>query len=489
MKFDGLDASQTASAVAKGELSAVDVVTASLQRIKRLEPQLNALITVMEHEALERAALLDLKVASGGDPGPLAGVPVIVKDNMCTHGVRTTCGSRMLEKWIPPYDASVVGYLQCAGAVIIGKSNMDEFAMGSSTEHSAFGPTSNPIDTSRVPGGSSGGSAASVAAGYVPLALGSDTGGSIRQPAAFCGVHGLKPTYGLVSRWGLVAFASSLDQIGPFSRSVADIALAMDVIAVPDPRDPTCRRGERPSFRNLVENPDLKGTRIGVVREFLGDSLHPDLRQAISEAESFLASSGCGIVDISLADSASFGLPCYYIIAPAEASSNLARFDGVRYGHREDAENLVCQYTRTRASGFGEEVKRRILTGTFALSSGYYDAYYLTALKARKKISDEFERAFSSADIILMPATPSLPFRKGELMDDPISMYMSDVFTLPVNLAGLPGMTVYAGLNAEGLPLSVQIVAPRWEDSRLINCAAILEQYFGRPSSAMGGVY
>lgn len=487
MRYELMDASSIASAVTRGEVSAVEAVSASLDRIGSLEPRLNALITVMEERALERAAYVDGQVASGCDPGPLAGVPVVVKDNMCTRGVRTTCGSRILGDWKPPYDAAVVELFEKAGAVIVGKSNMDEFAMGSSTEHSYFGPASNPRDISRVPGGSSGGSAASAAAGYVPIALGSDTGGSIRQPAAFCGVHGLKPTYGMVSRWGLVAFASSLDQIGPFGRSVGDIALAMDVISSHDPRDSTCSRRERPSFRDGASSPAVKGMRIGIVREFLEGPLDPSLKRSIEGTASVLVSSGCAMVEVSLEESASFGLPCYYIIAPAEASSNLARFDGVRYGFREEAPDLVSQFTRTRSSGFGEEVKRRILTGTFVLSSGYYDAYYLTALKVRKRICEEFDRAFRSVDVILMPVAPSLPFRKGDLLDDPISMYMSDVFTLPVNLAGLPGMTVFTGLEPSGLPTSVQLVAPRWQDRRLVECAAVIEERFGCPPVAEGG--
>ncbi|MDO9508018.1 MAG: Asp-tRNA(Asn)/Glu-tRNA(Gln) amidotransferase subunit GatA [Thermovirgaceae bacterium] len=488
MLFHEMEASSIASGIREGEFTAKDVVVDCLARMRALEPVLNALITPLSENALAKAVGIDAAVSSGKDPGSLCGVPVVIKDNMCARGVRTTCGSRILGDWKPPYDATVVDLLEKAGAVVIGKSNMDEFAMGSSTEHSAFGPTSNPRDTDRVPGGSSGGSAASVAAGYAPIALGSDTGGSIRQPAAFCGIHGLKPTYGLVSRWGLVAFASSLDQIGPFARSVSDIALVMDTIARYDPRDSTCRPGDRPGYRESIKAPTVRGKRVGIVREFQGGSLDPDLGRSIENTASMLASSGAEIVDVSLPESAAYGLPCYYIIAPAEASSNLARFDGVRYGLREDAADLITQFIRTRSKGFGEEVQRRILTGTFALSSGYYDAYYLLALKVRRRICVEFADAFEAADVILMPATPSLPFRKGELIDDPISMYMSDVFTLPVNLAGLPGMTVSTGMNDSGLPLSVQLVAPRWEDSRLLEFAAVIEAWAGRPGVASGGV-
>ncbi len=488
MIFHEMEASRIASGIRDGEFTARDVVGDCLARMQALEPVLNALITPLSEKAIAKAESIDKAVSSGKSPGPLGGVPVVVKDNMCTRGVRTTCGSRILGDWKPPYDATVIELLEKAGAVVIGKSNMDEFAMGSSTEHSAFGPASNPRDTDRVPGGSSGGSAASVAAGYVPIALGSDTGGSIRQPAAFCGVHGLKPTYGLVSRWGLVAFASSLDQIGPFARSVSDMALVMDVIASYDHKDSTCRPGGRPVFSESIKEPSVKGKKVGIVREFQNGTLDGDIERSIENTASMLSSSGAEIVDISLPESAAYGLPCYYIIAPAEASSNLARFDGVRYGLREEAPDLISQFLRTRSAGFGEEVQRRILTGTFALSSGYYDAYYLLALKVRRRICVEFTQAFEAADVILMPATPSLPFRKGEFIDDPISMYMSDVFTLPVNLAGLPGMTVSTGMNASGLPLSVQIVAPRWADSRLLEFAAVIEAWAGRPGISSGGV-
>ena len=487
MRIESMDGASIAAAVVNRECSAVEVVSASLERIGAQESRLNALISVMEDQALKRAAFIDRQVASGNDPGPLAGVPVVVKDNLCTRGVRTTCGSRMLEQWKPPYDAAVVEMVQGAGAVIVGKSNMDEFAMGSSSEHSFFGPVSNPRDLSRVPGGSSGGSAASVAAGYVPIALGSDTGGSIRQPAAFCGVHGLKPTYGSVSRWGLIAFASSLDQVGPFARSVADIALTMDAIYAHDPRDSTSKKRVRPRFIEGAQNPSLEGVRVGIVREFRKGILEQALARSIEEAALVLEASGCVMVEVSLEESITFGLPCYYIISPAEASSNLARFDGVRFGFRADAPDFASQIILTRSAGFGDEVKRRILTGSFVLSSGYYEAFYAKALKVRRKIRDEFDRAFTKADVILMPAVPSFPFRKGCFADDPVGMYKSDVFTLPVNLAGLPGMTVFTGLESSGLSTSVQIVAPRWQDRRLIECAAVIEEKFGFPPIATGG--
>ncbi|MEA3507425.1 MAG: Asp-tRNA(Asn)/Glu-tRNA(Gln) amidotransferase subunit GatA [Synergistota bacterium] len=485
MKFHEMTARETAEGIKKGDFSASEAVKASFDRMKRMEPALNAVVTSLEENALASAAETDSKRARGEELGPLAGVPVIAKDNMCTRNIRTTCGSRMLEKWKPPYSATVVDLLEASGAILVGKSNMDEFAMGSSTEHSAFGPTSNPWDTDRVPGGSSGGSAAAVAAGYVPLALGSDTGGSIRQPAAFCGVYGLKPTYGLVSRRGLVAFASSLDQIGPLARSVDDLALAMDVIAAPDSGDSTCFRDPRPVYSGAV--PDVAGKRVGLVREFGGDSLDPEIDGAVSEAAASFEKRGAEIVELSLPNAGVAGIPCYYILAPAEASSNLARYDGVRYGLKEEAPDLISQFLATRKAGFGPEVKRRILTGTFVLSSGYYDAYYLLAQNVRRALRMEFEKAFEKADVILMPTAPSLPFRKGELVDDPIRMYMTDLFTLPVNLAELPGIAMNTGYARNGLPVGVQLVAPRFGEKVLFGFAAALEEASGRPSVAGGG--
>lgn len=476
---------EIAAAVRRGEVSVTEMVKASLEVIERKEPMVKALLTVMRVEALSRAKALDEALARGEDIGPLGGVPVIVKDNMCTEGVRTTCASRILEDWVPPYDATVVRLLEEAGAVIIGKANMDEFAMGSSTEHSAFMATSNPWDFSRVPGGSSGGSAAAAAAGYAPITLGSDTGGSIRQPGAFCGVYGLKPTYGMVSRFGLIAYASSLDQIGPFARTVEDLALCMNVIARPDPHDATCSHRERPDFLEALKVEDLKGKKVGLVKEFAEYDIDPEIREAMDRTRQALEAKGAEIVEVSL-PTIGYVLPAYYIIAPAEASSNLARFDGVKYGIREEAGSLMDLYLKTRGRGFGPEVKRRILTGTYVLSSGYYDAYYNRALKVKKVVTREFDRAFGEVDMLLMPASPTLPFKKGENVDDPLKMYMVDVFTLPMNLAGLPGLSVNTGYTAEGLPLGVQLIGPRWGESTLLGAANVLEKVFGVPRIAGG---
>lgn len=483
----GLSASRIAKAVRNREFSAVEAIGASIGRARELEGKIHALLTPLYDRALARAAQIDRKIAAGEDPGPLAGVPVVVKDNLCMKGVRTTCGSRILEDWHPPYDASVIRFLEEAGAVIIGKANMDEFAMGSSTENSAFFPTRNPWDLDRVPGGSSGGSAAAVACGYAPLALGSDTGGSIRQPAAFCGIYGLKPTYGLVSRYGLVAFASSLDQVGPFARSVEDLALALDVLSRPDPADATSSRRNRPVYLSCLGREDLKGLKVGFVKEFEAYPVQPEIHEALGRVEVILRQAGAEFCSVSLPTTIEAGLPCYYILAPAEASSNLARYDGVRWGLSVDAEHLVDLYMKTRGEGFGPEVKRRILTGTYVLSSGYYDAYYLVAQKARTQISREFSEAFRNVDMLLMPTTPTLPFRQGENVEDPIQMYLSDVFTLPVNLASLPGLSLNAGMSAGGLPVGVQLVGPRWGEETLLAVAETVERVLGRPAAAFGG--
>ncbi|MFP4481856.1 MAG: Asp-tRNA(Asn)/Glu-tRNA(Gln) amidotransferase subunit GatA [Thermovirgaceae bacterium] len=487
MMPETLGAAEIASRVTRGDISAADLVEGVFRIIEAKEGQLNALITPLKERARKEAEELDRRAKLERPTGALSGVPVVIKDNMCTEGIPTTCGSKILEGWKPPYDAWVVRKLREAGAVIVAKSNMDEFAMGSSTEHSAYGAVSNPWDIERVPGGSSGGSAASVSAGYVPVALGSDTGGSIRQPAAFCGVYGLKPTYGLVSRFGLVAFASSLDQIGPFARNVEDLALVLSVISPHDPQDSTCVVGRRPGYVSAAGNGSLAGLKVGIVPEFFNDAVDQELVDAVRRTADIFEDAGASVVDVRLPNAGKAGLPCYYIIAPAEASSNLARYDGIRYGCREDAADLMGQYLKTRGAGLGSEVKRRILTGTYVLSSGYYDAYYLRALKVRRLICREFDQAFEGADVILMPTTPSLPFRKGELVDDPVQMYMSDVFTLPVNLAGLPGLSVYAGTSRNGLPLGVQIVAPRWEECRLLQCGRAIENALGQAPLAGRG--
>ena len=483
MDLHELAAWRVAEGMAAGSWSALEVTRACLDRISRLEGRLKACLTVLEDRALQRAREVDDALARGEDPGLLAGVPVLVKDNLCTRGIRTTCGSRILGDWQPPYDATAVRFLEEAGAILLGKTNLDEFAMGSSTENSAFGPTANPWSLDRVPGGSSGGSAAAVAAGYAPLALGSDTGGSIRQPAAFCGVQGMKPTYGLVSRYGLVAFASSLDQVGPLAREVGDLALGLDVIAREDPRDATCQRGNRPRFLDAVHTDNLKGLRLGVLGGFDAAGVEEPIRKALVLAARYCQDAGALLQEVRLPLSLGVGLGSYYILAPAEASSYLARFDGVRYGAARGDESLEERFLCTRGAGFGPEVKRRILTGTYALSSGYYDAFYLKAQKARRAIGREFQRVFGQVDALLAPVAPTRAFRQGELVDDPVRMYLGDAFTLPANLAGLPALSVCAG-RAEGLPTAVQVMGPRGKDQRLIRIGVVLERAFGAPSVA-----
>ena len=471
--------------VTRGQLSVSEVVEAHLTHLQWQEGIYHALITPLVESARERARILDTALAGGADIAPLCGVPVVLKDNICVQGCPTTCGSRMLEHWIAPYNATVVEQLLGAGAVVLGKSNMDEFAMGSSTEHSFFGPTRNPRDPDRVPGGSSGGSAAAVAAGYAPLALGSDTGGSIRQPAAFCGVHGLKPTYGMVSRHGLVAFASSFDQIGPMARDVGDLAVALEVLGKADDRDATCSPRPRSSYLDAVQTDSLKGRRIGMVREFAGSAVDPELHASMVYAARICQDAGAALVDVSLRDTIAYGLAAYYILAPAEASSNLSRFDGVRFGFCREAETLQEQYQRTRGEGFGPEVKRRILTGAYVLSAGYYDAYYGTAQKMRRRVAEEFDTAFQAVDVILLPTSPCLPFRPGE-MNDPLAMYLTDIFTSPANLAGLPALSLATGTGPSGLPLSVQLVGRAWGEHDLLGVAAVLERVFGAPHPVTG---
>ncbi|WP_352425853.1 Asp-tRNA(Asn)/Glu-tRNA(Gln) amidotransferase subunit GatA [Aminomonas paucivorans] len=483
MDLHELSAWQVAQGLAAKRFSALEVTRACLDRIRSLDGRVKACLTVLEDRALEKAREVDGALARGEDPGLLSGVPVLVKDNLCTVGTRTTCGSRILGDWEPPYDATAVRLLKEAGAILLGKTNMDEFAMGSSTEHSAFGPTRNPWDPERVPGGSSGGSAAGVAAGFAPLALGSDTGGSIRQPAAFCGIQGLKPTYGLVSRYGLVAYASSLDQVGPLAREVGDLALGMDVIARPDPLDATSCREERPRFLDAVHTDNLKGLRIGVLGGFDDSAVEEPIRKALVLAARYCQDAGALLSEVRLPLSLEYGLASYYILAPAEASSNLARFDGVRYGSAEEASCLEDLYLRTRGADFGPEVKRRILTGTYALSSGYYDAFYLKAQKARRAIVREFRQVFGQVDAILTPTAPTRAFRQGEHLNDPIRMYLGDAFTLPANLAGLPALSLCAGI-AEGLPTAVQVLGPWRKDQRLVRIGVMLERAFGAPSVA-----
>jgi aspartyl-tRNA(Asn)/glutamyl-tRNA(Gln) amidotransferase subunit A len=461
-----------AAAVRAGERSAVDVVDEHLARIAAAEAEVHAFNEVTADAARAAAADLDRRVAAGEDVGPLAGVPVAVKDNLCTRGVATTCSSRILEGWVPPYDATVVQRLAAAGAVTVGKTNLDEFAMGSSTENSAFGPTRNPVDTARVPGGSSGGSAAAVAAGFAPISLGSDTGGSIRQPAAFCGVVGVKPTYGLVSRYGLIAFASSLDQVGPFATTVADAAGLLEVLAGHDPLDATSIPQAAPS---LVEHLDdgVAGLRVGVVRELLGEGIAPDVVARVREAADALAAAGAVVEEVSV-PAVTYGLSAYYLIAPAEASSNLARFDGVRYGLRVEAPTTNEMMVATRTAGFGAEVKRRIMLGTYALSAGYYDAFYGKAQKVRTLICRDFASVYERCDVLLSPTTPTTAFEVGAI-HDPLTMYLNDICTIPTNLAGDAAMSVPFGTDGLGLPVGVQVLAPALGEVPMFRAAAALE--------------
>ena len=465
-----------AADVRSGRRTARDVLEEHLARVAEREPELNAFNLVLADAARRRADEVDAQVASGQDPGPLAGVPVALKDNLCTRGVPTTCSSRILEGWRPPYDATVVTRLREAGAVVVGKTNLDEFAMGSSTENSAFGPTRNPHDPSRVPGGSSGGSAAAVASGMAALALGSDTGGSIRQPAALCGVVGLKPTYGLVSRYGLVAFASSLDQIGPLASTVADAALALEVIAGHDPLDSTSIPGTAPLLPGALEA-GVEGLRIGVVRE-LSEGVDPDVAERLDESVAALEGQGAKLEEASV-PAAAVSLPAYYLIAPAEASSNLARYDGVRYGLRVDGSDAGSMMSATRAAGFGAEVKRRIMLGTYALSAGYYDAYYGQAQRVRTLVIRDFEAAYARFDLLLAPTSPSTAFALGARTADPLAMYLSDVCTIPSNLAGHPAVSVPFGTGADGLPVGIQLLAPALGEATMLAAAAALERARG----------
>ena len=462
-----------ADAVRRGERSAREVLEDHLEAIAAREPEIHAFNLVLADEARVEADAVDAAVAAGRDPGPLAGVPVALKDNLCTRGVPTTCSSRILEGWRPPYNATVVTRLRRAGAVVVGKTNLDEFAMGSSTENSAFGPTRNPHDPTRVPGGSSGGSAAAVAAGFSALALGSDTGGSIRQPAALCGVVGAKPTYGLVSRYGLVAFASSLDQIGPFARSVEDAAALLEVIAGHDPADSTSLEAPAPSLREALAL-GVEGLRIGVVGELM-DGVEPVAGAAVQAAASALEDAGAKVGEVSV-PAAVYGLSAYYLIAPAEASSNLARYDGVRYGLRVDASDVTTMFAETRAAGFGAEVKRRIMLGTYALSAGYYDAYYGQAQRVRTLIIRDFEEAYRGFDALLAPTTPGPAFELGAKTQDPLAMYMSDVCTIPSNLTGQPAVSVPWRVQGEPLPLGVQVMAPPLGEAVMFRVAAAVEE-------------
>ena len=455
----------------RGETSARTEVEAALNAAEKLNDELNAFLEIDRAGALKRADAIDQKRGSG----PLNGIPVAIKDNICVRGMQTSCGSHILGPYKPPYNATAIDRLLDAGAVIIGKTNCDEFAMGSSNENSAFGPVKNPWDTSRVPGGSSGGSAAAVAAGIVPAALGSDTGGSVRQPASLCGVIGVKPTYGRVSRYGLVAFGSSLDQIGVFAQTATDAATVMQAIAGRDPHDATTAQVPVADYIGETEK-DIAGLRIGVSRTLLGEGLDKDVRGTIEKAIDAYRELGAEIVDIELPH-AKYAIAVYYIIATAEASSNLARYDGVRYGFRaEEAPALREMYRKTRDEGFGPEVKRRIMLGTYVLSAGYYDAYYLKAQKVRMLIRNDFAAAFAKCDAVLTPTSPSPAFRFGEKVDDPLAMYLNDIYTVTANLAGIPGISVPCGLSAEGLPIGVQLLGPYWSEGLLFRLAHAYQQ-------------
>ena len=459
----------------KKERSAVEITQSYLDRIRAVDAQVNSFLLVTDDRAIAQAKAVDAKIAAGDAIGLLEGIPIAIKDNICTQNIRTTCASRILENFVPPYESTVSQKLIDAGMITVGKTNMDEFAMGGSTETSAFKKTRNPWNLECVPGGSSGGSAAAVSAGEAPVSLGSDTGGSIRQPAAFCGIVGMKPTYGLVSRYGLVAFASSLDQIGPFSTTVEDSAIMLGAIAGYDAKDSTSLKLDVPDYTQFLKT-DLKGKKVGVIRETFGEGLDPEVEAATRTAIEQLKALGAEIIDISC-PRFRYGISAYYIIAPCEASANLARYDGVRYGHRvEDADNLLDMYKRTRAEGFGAEVKRRIMIGTYALSAGYYDAYYLKAQKVRTLIKQDFEVAFNQVDVLVSPTSPTTAFKLGEKLADPLSMYLDDLMTIPVNMAGLPGLSLPCGMDSKGMPIGLQIIGNVLREDQVFQAAYAYEQ-------------
>lgn len=475
MSISELTTAELQNGLQAGTFSAVELTQSYLDAISSREESVGAFLTICGDSALSQAAAVDARRQDGEQLGALAGIPVALKDNICTAGRKTTCASRMLENFVPPYDAHIVTRLRAADAVLIGKTNLDEYAMGSSTENSALGKTKNPWNLQRTPGGSSGGSAASVAARLAPLAVGSDTGGSIRQPASFCGVVGMKPTYGRVSRYGLVAFASSLDQIGPFATDVTGAASLLEILAGHDERDSTSVNRPVPAYSKSVEQP-LEGLRVGVVQKHFAEGLDEEVASSIRAAVDVYRSLGAEIVDVALPHS-KYGVAVYYLIASSEASSNLARYDGVHYGHRaSEFENMVDMYAASRAEGFGDEVKRRIMLGVYALSEGYSDQYYLKALKVRRLIRNDFDAAFKNVDVIAGPTCPTPAFKIGELVDDPLQMYLADVYTISANLAGIPGISVPTGFSSAGLPIGLQLLAAPFEEEKLLRAARMFER-------------
>ena len=475
MKILELSATELAKKIKAGEITSEEAAKASLEQIAKEDQKIRAYLTVDEEKVLARAREVDAGIRAGKYTGPLAGVPIAVKDNICTKGMKTTCASKILENFVPFYDATAVTRITDAGMVILGKTNMDEFAMGSTTETSAFQVTRNPWDPEHVPGGSSGGSCAAVAAGECFAALGSDTGGSIRQPSSFCGVTGIKPTYGTVSRYGLIAYGSSLDQIGPVAKDVTDCATILETIASYDPKDSTSVKREDYDFTSALKD-DVKGMRIGIPKTYLGEGLDHEVKEAVLAAAKVLEEKGALVEEFDLG-LVEYAIPAYYVIASAEASSNLARFDGVKYGYRtSDYDGLHNMYKKTRSEGFGPEVKRRIMLGSFVLSSGYYDAYYLKALRVKALIKKAFDEAFAKYDVIIGPAAPTTAPKLGSSLSDPIKMYLSDIYTISVNLAGLPGMTVPCGTDKNGLPVGMQLIGNCFEEKKLIQTAYTYEQ-------------
>lgn len=476
MNLMDLTAVELGKKIKSGETSAVEAAKESIASINKLESKINAFVTVIdEKKILEAADNVQKRIEAGELTGPLAGVPVAIKDNMCTNGILTTCSSKILGNFVPPYTATAVENLENAGAIIVGKTNMDEFAMGSTTETSFYGATANPWDTTKVPGGSSGGSAAAVAANEVPCALGSDTGGSIRQPSSYCGVTGMKPTYGTVSRYGLIAYGSSLDQIGPIAKDVADVAAALEAIASHDKKDSTSVNRQNTEFTKMLEG-GVKGLKIGIPKDYFSDGLNPEVRDAVLNAAEVLKSLGAEVeeFDLSLVD---YAIPAYYVIASAEASSNLARFDGVKYGYRTpEYEELHEMYKKTRTEGFGSEVKRRIMLGSFVLSSGYYDAYYIKALKTKSLIKQAFNKAFLKYDCILGPVAPTTAPKIGSSLADPISMYLGDIYTISANLAGLPGISLPCGFDKDGMPIGMQLLGDCFAEDKILRAAYAFEQ-------------